>query len=92
MSISGVGVGVGVGVGERGDWFHHFEHAPSSGKNIDALDGLRAVAVVMIFVRHAWGLAGAPATTIPLGFAEGPLLAVGFGLIVFGVVTSGLSR
>jgi len=35
-----------------------FAVTPSSGESLPQLDGLRAVAVIMIFMRHAWGLSG----------------------------------
>lgn len=51
----------------RSSWFEPFSLSPSSGRSVDALDGLRACAVVMIFMRHSWGLAGSPAVSIALG-------------------------
>lgn len=35
-----------------------FSVAPSGGDSLPQLDGLRAIAVIMIFMRHAWGLSG----------------------------------
>ncbi|MGB8861573.1 MAG: acyltransferase [Ilumatobacteraceae bacterium] len=36
-----------------------FSVTPSSGDSLPQLDGLRAIAVIMILVRHSWGLSGA---------------------------------
>lgn len=45
-------------------WIDRFELAPSSASNIPELDGLRAVAVLSVFLRHAWGLSGQPQVVI----------------------------
>jgi peptidoglycan/LPS O-acetylase OafA/YrhL len=37
---------------------------------IPALDGLRGLAAVMVFLRHAWSLSGRPNYVIPLGFGH----------------------
>ena len=41
-----------------------------SPSTITALDGIRAVAVLFIFVRHSWGVNGAPPLVIPVGSAS----------------------
>jgi peptidoglycan/LPS O-acetylase OafA/YrhL len=49
-------------------WFRRtfFTLAPSSGEALHSLDGLRALAVIGIFARHAWGLSGAPSIVIEI--------------------------
>jgi peptidoglycan/LPS O-acetylase OafA/YrhL len=48
------------------NWLSSFELAPASGSSVAALDGLRAFAVIAIFLRHSWGLAGSPSLLVPL--------------------------
>jgi len=41
---------------------------PASGRALPQLDGLRALAVIAIFLRHAWGLSGSPVYLIDIPF------------------------
>lgn len=43
-----------------------FGHAPSSGEALPALDGIRALAVIGIFMRHSWGLTGEVRVVVPI--------------------------
>jgi peptidoglycan/LPS O-acetylase OafA/YrhL len=43
-----------------------FSQAPASGESLPALDGIRALAVIAIFARHAWGLTGQYRVVVPL--------------------------
>jgi peptidoglycan/LPS O-acetylase OafA/YrhL len=41
--------------------------SPSDGATLGELDGIRAVAVLIIFARHAWGLTGSPGYSLGVG-------------------------
>lgn len=43
-----------------------FTQSPSSGEVLPALDGIRALAVIAIFARHAWGLTGSYPPVVPI--------------------------
>lgn len=43
-----------------------FSVSPSSGEQLPALDGIRALAVLAIFARHSWGLTGSVRVVLPV--------------------------
>ncbi|MDC0708319.1 acyltransferase [Stigmatella sp. ncwal1] len=54
-------------------WLERFRDPEGSSGTLPYLDGIRAFAVLMIFLRHAWGLSGSPPLVIdlPLGMKLG---------------------
>lgn len=66
-SAAGLTSGAATRRGPR-ERFHSvfFSHAPASGESLPALDGIRALAVIGIFARHAWGLTGSYRAVISL--------------------------
>lgn len=57
----------------RGTWIRRFELAPAGASSIPALDGLRALAVIAIFLRHSWGLSGQARVVLPIPFTSGDI-------------------
>ena len=49
-------------------WLDRFRSPTEPIASIPYLDGIRAIAVVMIFLRHAWGHSGSPALEFPVPF------------------------
>jgi peptidoglycan/LPS O-acetylase OafA/YrhL len=47
------------------DWLDRLRSAGAT-DNLPYLDGIRALAVLGVFIRHAWGVSGSPALRVPL--------------------------
>jgi peptidoglycan/LPS O-acetylase OafA/YrhL len=58
--------------GETG-FLRFFSIPSSSGTKVPYLDGIRAIAVIFVLIRHSWALSGAPEISIPNLFSGGQI-------------------